>query len=156
MRFYIYEDKYPNTRHIAWIGKYTYGCCHIKGISVSLFSKYGEILDARYGHPANTEPNEYTDLSALHDDTFRNEDCSFRASNFIDIKDMLDNFHPISDNSVFFEGWAKKCSHDKEKYLYSELDSMALILSITKDELKNEIKEIEKICFDNNITIFWA
>lgn len=159
MRFQIYESEWNERRHIAWIGKYTYGCCHIRGISINLFHKYGEILttDCSYT-PKDKEPNENTDLSVLVDYAFRNDYSSFRMHEFSDICSMLDSFHPTSDENydLFLENWLKICSYDKKEYLYSKFYDSVLILKITRDELINEIKEVEKLCFDNNITVNWV
>ena len=157
MKCQVYD--YGQRRHFAWIGKYTYGCCHIRGISVNLFHTYGEILktDCSYIFK-DTEPSENTDLSMLVDYEFRNDDSSFRMNDFSDIHGVLDSFHPTTDDddSLFLEDWVEICSYDKKKYLYSKLHNSVLFLNITKDELVNEIKEVEKRCFDNNITIDWV
>jgi hypothetical protein len=51
----------------------------------------------------------------------------------------------------------KRCiNKNKDSFFYSEITQQVLSLSISRDELLKEIKEVQKFCEDNDITVFWV
>jgi hypothetical protein len=99
IKFHIYEHDATDpdnktaegNRHLSWIGKYTFGCVMIRGISINLFSEFGEIWDYDFwiidddNVFVKDEPEKDTDLSKLpsREYEFRCDGHSFRIGNLM-------------------------------------------------------------------------
>jgi hypothetical protein len=148
MRFYIIENV-EDRLHLSWIGKYTYGTCMIRGISINLFSEYGKIWDNCYKNRGDydftkDEPDKITYILNDNDDVNFRDDCrAFRMEYFSQFEEILNSFTQIS-------------SSNNNKILYSSEKETYLELYISKDELLSEIKEINEYCEKNNITCDWV
>lgn len=165
MRFHIIESN-DYCRHLSWIGKYTYGTCMIRGISINLFSEYGKIWspDLKYGDNfIIDEPDKLTYV--LNDDdtvNFRYDSHAFRISDFDEFEKHLNSFRKYNRNekiSYYYRPW-DGCDDIlyslESKIVYSLEANMCLDLKISKDELISEIKEIQEFCIKNDITCQWV
>lgn len=157
MRFHIIEEHYSdnwNPRYLVWIGKYTYGCCHVRGTSINMFKHVGKFITKREHDDEPDENYVFSDASYQ----FRNDGDSFRLEGF-DLEHLIETM------------WAKFEVPDKNKEEYYDLDEEItkykgsnlyrgdgddyVVMNVDFQLLYDEMDEVNAYAEENNITAEW-
>lgn len=150
MRFHIIIEH--DKKHIVWIGKYTYGCCNIRGTFINLFKSAGNFLCVE----ENEEP---TENYIFNNDNFqfRTDDSFYRIKGF-DLESQIKDLWSKYD----FKDYDFKYEEDKEEILpYKKSNNLwvdeehykFLVMNIDFQLVYEELKEVERYAIHNNVVI---
>lgn len=161
MRFTIIEDRNNSWKHISWIGTYTYGSSHCRGISINIFSKYGNISDRSLNESRENEPSKNHEFSE-ESYQFRHDSYNVRLEGF-NLKDNFNksfvNCENVDLDDFFLFYTEEEIEEYLAKYKYNFIDpnnDCLLSLNIPLEDFLNEIEEIRKIAKENNVTEIWV
>lgn len=174
MRFHIVEEY--GRRYLLWIGKYTYGCCNIRGTSICLFNTAGKFLIPGGYDTQHEEPSDDHVFNGSSYE-FREDGESFRLDGFgLEglIYEWYRKFDPEDkdhENSLFdyilnedYKNGTRYKFTRNFPYDYPDLDKMLVnigncnaivILNVDIQLLYDEMDEVCDFAENNDITCEW-
>lgn len=156
-----YQLIYPfeNSIYLNWIGKYTYGSCHIRGTSINFFPSSGKIITLE-GEQEIEPPKNY-EFKGLHAE-FRNDHSSIRLEN-LDLNKHLSELYFLSkvfplEKYYLAKGDEISIEMNKNKnnsYLREDCECL-ISLKVPLEKIIKEINEVKEYAIKNDVILHWV
>lgn len=165
MRFHIIEVEYygsAKVRYLTWIGKYTYGSCHVRGTSINIFKKWGEFIDLSMDSEIDY-PEEPGDDYVFNEcqGVFWNDDTNFRLEGF-ELESMFNRawiplcYYENKYYDCYCDDYYDLLNHPENKWFDDDKRNKILSLNVDISLIFQEMREVQKYADENNIEQFWV